>query len=581
MSSSPSPTDYNGALAKRHSTNGGGVFAGFLSSWMDYFNARQYESDVQQMFAQNQLMMERMERLMNKLEEKLESLEDRERNIGEGRNIVKGAVEELLPEEGDNDGCDDEGSISSEDLKRKGESLQAYQDMVATNRTDWIYCASDYMEHDPNLDEDEEYNILRVLRSIKKSTFKMRRGEYHFGRKIDLLANEPDFQGIRLEPLADESETSIEFYEYVPYHINLRPHWEEFVDALDDFDLILDVMPDDAEPCFQISQIELPVNIFMKITKALDGKSFLHYKFENNDFGRYGVLAVMDLLDNNQHLQSLTLSKNFIDEEDEDDFCEAIKRHPTLSAIHLNECLEERMFILGELVQSNQLVEISMRDNYLSFDSPEERQDFTNALVSNKSLEKLDLTGICLNDEGLKCFTTLLESNSVLKCLCLDPCFGENHHFTDAAAKKFGDALRTNSTLQVLSGIKGCYNGVFDDSNLNSAADSNHTCYVQPRNFEYNALEYNEQGNPTGNRQRKIYNILARRHLEMCNVQHFDDIGINLLPDILAAVQYYKIATTSLIYEANERVSRLSITFEIMRKWDKALSLYKNLSENV
>ncbi len=579
MSSSPSPTDNNSTLAMRHSVNGGGVFGGFLSSWMGYFTGRnQYDNDVQHMFAQNQQMMDRMERLMNKLEEKLESLEDRKRNnIGEG-NVEEGGVEESFAEGEDDDGCDDEESISisSEDLKMKGEALRAYQDMVATNRTDWAYSAGIHMSSDPTLTDRDEYNICRLFNIMKGITTKMRRGEYHFDYEEDV--DPPSFhsslgydiQGVRLDSYEDDAN---DYEAFTPYHITLRLHWEEFVDALDDFDLILDIMPDDSEPCFQISHIEIPVNILRMIMKSLEGKSFRHYNFIDNDFGRYGILAVIDLLDSNQHLQSLTLSNNSIDEEDEGDLCDAIMRHPALSTVHLDECLEERMFIPCELIRSNQLVEISVRDNDLRLVSSEQRQDFTDALVSNRSLENLDLTGIYLNDEDLNCFATVLAGNSTLKRLCLHG----SHHFTNAAVANFGGVLRTNTTLQFLSGIEGCYDALFDDNELNSAADSNHTCDAKFRNWLKN---YN-YGDPTGNRQRKIYNILARRHEKMCNVQHFDDIDINLLPDILVAVQYCAIDSDSLIYNANEYVNSLSITFEIMRKWDKALSLYKTLSDNV
>jgi Ran GTPase-activating protein (RanGAP) involved in mRNA processing and transport len=294
---------------------------------------------------------------------------------------------------------------------------------------------------------------------MKEITTKMRRGEYHFDCDKDSYpphfdsSPEYDFQGVRLESYENANN---DYEAFTPNHITLRPHWDEFVDALDDFDLILDVMPDDAEPCFQISNIELPVNIFKVITKSLEGKSFRHYKFINNDFGRYGVLAVIDLLDSNRHLQSLTLSKNSIDEEDESDLCDAITRHPALSTIRLDDCWEERMFIVCELLRSNQLVEISMRYNDLSFGSSDERQSFTDALVSNRSLEKLDLTGICLNDEGLGCFATVLDGNSTLNCLCLEG----DHHFTNAAVAIFGEALRTNTTLQILSGIEGCYDAL-------------------------------------------------------------------------------------------------------------------------
>lgn len=584
MSSSTSTTDnHNGALAKRNSGNGG-AFTGLLSSWMSYFTGRQYDNNAQEMFARNEQMMARMEQLMNKLEEKLEkleSLEDRGNNRLERKALPDG-IEGLSSGDGHSDGSEnlgtgysddaDEASICSEDLKGMGESLQAYQDMVAANRTNWTYSANDYMTSDPNLDDDEELNVLHCLGSIKKSTIKMRRGEYHSkpGKVMGGYPAEYDFQGIRLDPHEDEYE------DMIPYHSTLKPHWKEFVEALDDFDLILDIMPDDAEPCFQISQIELPFKICKMIMKSLEGKSFLHYKFINNDFGRNGILSVIDLMDSNEHLQSLTLSKNLIDEEDEGDFCEAIVNHPALSTIYLEQCWEERTFILCELVRSNQLVEISMRHNDLRFVSLEERQAFTDALVTNTTLEKLDLTEINLNDEDLACFATVLAVNSTLKFLCLTG----SHRFTELAKANFGDVLRTNNTLRHLVGVKGAGdNGLFDDSSLNSAADSNHTCYV-----ERFYLEYNLEGDPKGNRQRKIYNILARRHMEMCNVQYFDDIDTNLLPEILAAVQRCAVDPpfgSGDIYEANRKVNKLSIMFEIMRKWDKALSLYKTFGDNI
>mmetsp|Transcript_8257 Transcript_8257/g.12924 ORF Transcript_8257/g.12924 Transcript_8257/m.12924 type:complete len:314 (+) Transcript_8257:2-943(+) len=312
------------------------------------------------------------------------------------------------------------------------------------------------------------------------------------------------------------------------------------------------------------------------IVKSLEGKSFLHYEFVNNYFGRYGIIALIDLLDSNEHLESLALSWNVIIEEDEHDFCEAIVSHPSLSNIYLEGCWGGRTFILSELVRSNQLVEISIRNSGLRFDSLEERLAFTDALVSNTQLVSLDLTAINLNDEDLACFATVLQVNGTLKCLYLKG----SHNFTEVAEVNFGNALKTNNTLRILAGVgRAGDKGLFDDSSLNSAADSNHTCYV-----ETIFREYNTDDDPIGNRWRKIYNILARRHTEMCNVQHFNGFDINLLPDILAAVQRYAVDPpfgSGHIYELNRQVKSLSIMFEIMRKWDKALSLYKALGDNV
>ncbi len=80
------------------------------------------------------------------------------------------------------------------------------------------------------------------------------------------------------------------------------------------------------------------------------------------------------------------------------------------------------------------------------------------------------------------------------------------------------------------------------------------------------------------NRDRKIYSILSSRNKTISNVQHFDDIDVKLLPNVLESVQRYsKYATRWHKHESKP----LSIVYEVMRKWDKAFPLYKSGAGNI
>jgi hypothetical protein len=556
---------------------------GFLSSWLGYFITGRRDENSQHMFARNEQMLERMEILMNKIEEKLESLQ------------AHANMEEKYEEEDAEEECSYEGeysyegekdndkesmeTISAEELEKKGRSLHAYQEMVATNRYSWKYSANDlrFGDIDPNLMGHEADSILHLFESIKNCTIKMRRGEYHHEGGSVLAGDgdddDLDFQGILLGPRQDYDD------EPTPYISGLRPHWDEFAQALNDFDLILDVMPDDTESCFRISHIELPVTVFMMIVKSLDGKPFKHYKFINNQFGTYGIRALIDLLDSNQELKSLELRNNSIDEEDENDVWTAIGRHPNLTKINIDGCCEGgRLSMLCGIIQwnkmvgiekSNNLVDISWRNNGLNTAPVSEWQFFSKVLASNDFLERLDLSGNNLNDRDAALIATALETNSTLKLLLL----GSNR-FTAIGGQHFGTALRVNNTLEYLmlgdrqsDATSATFCALFDDTSLNSAADSNHICCVGCY-----LLGRNEPNDAEGNRQRKIYNILARRNKDMSNVQHFDEIDINLFPEILLAVQRYSNARVPLhlFYGVNLRVNALSIVYELVRKWDKA-----------
>ena len=64
----------------------------------------------------------------------------------------------------------------------------------------------------------------------------------------------------------------------------------------------------------------------------------------------------------------------------------------------------------------------------------------------------------------------------------------------------------------------------------------------------------------------------------MSNTQYFGDIDVKILPNMLEAVQKgYDASFAKNNFWVDPKVDPLSIVYEIMRKWDKVIPLYKSL----
>mmetsp|Transcript_18029 Transcript_18029/g.30432 ORF Transcript_18029/g.30432 Transcript_18029/m.30432 type:complete len:156 (+) Transcript_18029:3-470(+) len=143
----------------------------------------------------------------------------------------------------------------------------------------------------------------------------------------------------------------------------------------------------------------------------------------------------------------------------------------------------------------------------------------------------------------------------------------------DSDATLIANALRSNTTLRTLRlnennitkvGKESLRLVLFDESSLNAVADSNHICTVDLGWKAFDVYNSHEQGQI--NRCRKIYSLLSSRNATMSNVQHFGNIDLKILPIMLEAVQKYAKNVNFL------EVKPLSIVYEVMRKWDKALT---------
>jgi hypothetical protein len=170
-------------------------------------------------------------------------------------------------------------------------------------------------------------------------------------------------------------------------------------------------------------------------------------------------------------------------------------------------------------------------------------------LATDPPLMELELQGNYLNDNAAVLIAGSLRSNKSLRMLDLS-----GNSITDVSREAFRLVLN-------------------DDSSLNSVSDSNHSCFVHLDVYESWNINDKEREK---NRGRKIYRLLSSRHKSTSNVQHFGDIDVKILPNIVGAVQKYASCQTPSDYidDIDSFVRELSIVYELMRKWDKVFPLY-------
>ena len=186
-------------------------------------------------------------------------------------------------------------------------------------------------------------------------------------------------------------------------------------------------------------------------------------------------------------------------------------------------------------------------------------------LASNPPLESLDLQMNQMNDDVVSSIANALRSNDTLRKLTLG-----------TKNERFGYGI-TSIGHAALKSI------LFDESSLNAVADSNHTL----ERFDYDIAIYNpvdSSRKPVDvglNRGAKIYFLLSKRNRTLSNVEHFSDIDVKILPDMLESVQRYAQSARlrhkkTLVSSIYDTVESLSIVYEVMRRWDKVFNLYES-----
>jgi hypothetical protein len=285
-------------------------------------------------------------------------------------------------------------------------------------------------------------------------------------------------------------------------------------------------------------------------------KPFQQLSFVNrddvDDNEGMSVDSIMDIVDSNEHLRKLTIGNNSIQLSHMKKICSVV-RYGSIVELDLRNCFENG---LGDDMMTYLLTNVGSKLQRLGLASNRITSNgialLVNFLATNPLLKELDLEfNVMVDDDDALVLANALRSNRSLRSLDLS-----GNSISDAGK----EALRI-----VVHG---------DGNNLNSIADSNHSCSV----VFYHFVCWNVNETCRENRARKIYKLLSERNKStpMSNVQYFDEVDVKLLPDMLEAVQSLSLLGGA----APGGVAALSIVYEVMRKWEKVFPLYNLLCDN-
>ncbi len=541
------------ATVSHHDGGGGG---GLFSSWLSYFSGRSGDgtSPTAQSTCGGENLTQKLDammQMMSRMEEKLTTVSSLERRC-ENLEAECSSLKTML------------GSLKDH-VDSKFDKQNEYNNMLVRNQS-WKYSppvrSFEHWEADGYDGDTAEY-LAEGSEGLKRMSEKMRRGgfpsEYSDGRKgIDLHWAEED-------PILDHDAT-----------LGIRLHWIEFAKALEQFTPAFGVLPDGSETYFTLENIQLAGDVPVLLKNALMNKPFQQLKFVNKADARHNegmtINSIMDIVESNKHLRDLSIGNNRIELGHMEKICSAVC-HRSIVKLDLYNCFENG---LGD--------------------------DMIRSLLTSGGLAKLERLGIATN--GLDSSTITALANFVATNPPLQELDIDDNVLGDNDAQALANALRSNTTLRILglhsnaisaAGKELFHLVVHGDGNLNSIADSNHSCSVVGLKINcWNAYKFWKNGawqltprceRSRNNRARKIYRLLSKRNKSMStsNVQYFDGIDVKLLPFMLKAVQTY----ASVVPHAHDRhrsgyyrVKPLSIVYEVMRKWDKVFPLYTDGGDN-
>ncbi|KAK1739073.1 leucine-rich repeat protein [Skeletonema marinoi] len=521
-------------------TNDGG---GFLSSWFGYFSGqRDGASSGQSRDENNTSQLDRMEVMMMRMEEKLATVESRcetlEAKCSSLENMLVStsrSTKEHIDRKFDSLylHLDQKCSSLENRLETKVDTLHEkverslkfheYNEMLIKNQS-WEYSA-DVDTADELIDSgytyDEAEFIAENAQDLKFITTKMRRGEFPYERYGNEKGVHIDMDNVVVPQDGDAVNNM------------LLPHWKEFAAALKQFPPAINLLHDEGEGYFHFDNVQLGHNAMLLIKKALIGKPFRTLSFTNNDNGEddpagMSVDAILDIVESSKHLRELGIGRNRIGRDHIERLCSAVRTH-ALMELDLSNCFEpgigDAMLTCLLTIDDLKLENLYMCSNNITSGVSTVLADF---LATNPRLKELHLEHNNLNYSDAALIATALRSNTTLRYLHL-----HGNDITDVGAESLRLAL-------------------YDESSLNATADSNHTCTVYIRIW-LAINDHNSHEQRQINRGWKIYSILSTRNETMSNVQHFGNIDVKLLPNVLDAVQKY--ATS--VYDSEVNPCRL------------------------
>lgn len=327
------PNSLSSSIVKKRRTSEGAIDQSQTTTTCCGDNVLQ----LQQLLRQNMSQMERMEQLMNRMEDRLSHVDQLERRceelegkLSESNKIISSSSSSSSNSSSIENAVTtavEKGMHKMEQrlediIKSKSARSDAaldYHEMLMKNQW-WQYSVplvpSNYWI-DRGVDEEYANGLADWVVQLKDVTTKMRRGGCKEGVSLTAKRNP---HGILLH---DDM---------------FDPHWGEFCDALDQYNLTLDTLPDSALIPFELRDIQLTENVLENLAIVLYDKRFKGYIFDNNQLDSTGITTAILLLKENAKLESFYLMTNPMDREDAQSLCETVHRYEIVNAFTFVGC---------------------------------------------------------------------------------------------------------------------------------------------------------------------------------------------------------------------------------------------------
>ena len=373
-------------------------------------------------------------------------------------------------------------------------------------------------------DETESSSVLSFLRSLRELANDMRRGK--------LITD------------IDLTQHAVVFEE------ELLPYWGQFVDALAEYNFVLDYRKADGFN-LKIDDIGLPSSFLDMLGDALQQTHCNSLEFSSIDAVWEHVWSgcnfVIKCIQSNPTLQTLDWDSNSFREysDNMDILYTTINNYPSLHHLSFCDCSRAYRTALSDIFRkltSKSLRTLFLAGNHLSNLRP---TDMSRFLAANPRLKRLDLSRNPLGRQDIIYISDALKHNTNLRRL---------------------DIKNMDVELGNLSFV------IFDDSSMNAAYTTNHYCKIETTDSS-DSYMFNRYNDPKLNMRKKIYYVLSKRHQSRENASCFDSEGIDIkhLPNILAILKPYSDhhleADIFTRKQESIEVVPLSIVYEIMRGW--------------
>ncbi|KAL7540488.1 hypothetical protein ACHAXR_010155 [Thalassiosira sp. AJA248-18] len=190
--------------------------------------------------------------------------------------------------------------------------------------------------------------------------------------------------------------------------------------ALEEYQYMLKCLPKDADTTFCAYGVELPHEVLILLSNALQSTRFKRFCLMRNNLGRDGVEFALNYMQNNPILKHFIFDHNSIDHNDDaTKLCDIIKEHPSIENVQLAGCFSDDMDshdILCSIMTAgaNKLKFISSASNSISTGGSNFISDF---LASNPPLKSIIIPDNRLDDKDANSIARSLNRNTNLQYL--------------------------------------------------------------------------------------------------------------------------------------------------------------------